>query len=139
MRSEAEEAVKTLMAQVNNDRANSPAGIVLSLHRDQGGEFMSDSFTKHLAEKGVYKTTAAGYEPNAKKSGITSRYSQTKTALPTRRQQALNHLVGSSRLRLSAILWSRCRFREVSSDTIRNKGNGGQKNTCTQECFHAQS
>ena len=64
-KSEAEEALKILLAQVNNDHANFPTEIIFRLHSDQGGEFMSDSFKKYLLEKGIHKTTTAGYDPNA--------------------------------------------------------------------------
>ena len=39
---EASEAVKRLLAQVNNDHANMPTEIRFRLHSDQGGELNSD-------------------------------------------------------------------------------------------------
>ena len=65
LKSEADEAIKVLLAQINNDHANFPSELIFRLHSDQGGEFMSAKLTKYLLEKGIYKTTTAGYDPNA--------------------------------------------------------------------------
>ena len=65
LKSEVAEALKILLAQVNNDHANFPTEIIFRLHSDQGGEFMSESLEKYLLEKGIPKTTIAGYDPNA--------------------------------------------------------------------------
>ena len=61
---EAPEAVKRLLAQVNNDHANFPTEIIFRVHSDQGREFISKEFQKFLVDKGILPTTTAGYDPN---------------------------------------------------------------------------
>ena len=39
---EAEEEIKKLLAQINNDHANFPTELVFRIHSDKGGEFMSE-------------------------------------------------------------------------------------------------
>ena len=61
---EAEEEIKKLLAQINYDHANFPTELVFRIHSDKGGEFMSEKFIKWCADKGIHKTTTAGYDPN---------------------------------------------------------------------------
>ena len=61
---EAEGESKKLLARIDNDHANFPTELVFRFHSDKEGEFMSDSFKKYLSEKGIHKTTTAGYDPN---------------------------------------------------------------------------
>jgi len=61
---EAEEEIKKLLAQINNDHANYPTELIFRLHSDKGGEFMSEKFKKWCADQGIHKTTTAGYDPN---------------------------------------------------------------------------
>ena len=59
---DAEEEIKKLLAQINNDHANYPTELIFRLHSDKGGEFMSEKFKKWCADQGIHKTTTAGYE-----------------------------------------------------------------------------
>ena len=61
---EATKAVQHLLAQVNNDHANFPTEIVFRLHSDQGSEFTNKELTDFCADKGIHKTSTAGYDPN---------------------------------------------------------------------------
>ena len=56
--------IKKLLAQINYDHANFPTELVFRIHSDKGGEFMSDKFVKWCADKGIHKTSTAGYDPN---------------------------------------------------------------------------
>ena len=62
---EATEAIKQLLAQINNDHANYPAELIFRMHSDLGGEFTSQEFKKFLIDKGILPTITAGYDPNA--------------------------------------------------------------------------
>ena len=62
---EAADALKKLLAQINNDHANYPNEIIFRVHSDQGGEFTSKELKNFLIEKGMLPTTTAGYDPNA--------------------------------------------------------------------------
>jgi len=62
---EATDAIKRLLAQINNEHANYPTEIIFRFHSDQGGEFMSRTLKEYLIDKGIKPTTTAGYDPNA--------------------------------------------------------------------------
>ena len=62
---EAGQTFKHVMAQVNNDHSNFPSEVVFRLHSDRGGEFLSEDLIKWCDDKGIHKTTTAGYDPNA--------------------------------------------------------------------------
>ena len=89
-KSEAADAVKRLLAQVNNDHANYPTEIIFRVHSDQGGEFMNEDLEEYCADKGIHKTSTQGYDPNANSAetsvGIIkrrSRYLLSGNRLPT--------------------------------------------------------
>ena len=51
--------------QVRNDHARLPRDIVYRLHSDLGGEFMDSKLINYCDFHGIFKTTTAGYDPNA--------------------------------------------------------------------------
>ena len=87
---EAATAIKHLLAQINNDHANFPTELVFRLHSDKGGEFMNEELDEYCNERGIHKTSTAGYDPNANPAettvGILSRrgrYLLSGARLPT--------------------------------------------------------
>ena len=62
---EAPVAIKHLLAQVNNDHASFPTELVFRLHSDRGGEFMNEELNQYCLDRGIHKTSTAGYDPNA--------------------------------------------------------------------------
>jgi hypothetical protein len=62
---EAPQAIKALLAQINNDHANFPNEIIFRLHSDKGLEFMNEELNDYCLKHGIHKTSTAGYDPNA--------------------------------------------------------------------------
>ena len=58
-KSEAPNAIKHLLAQINNDHANYPTELVFRLHSDQGGEFMSIAMGRLCTEFGLTHETSS--------------------------------------------------------------------------------
>ena len=85
---EAATAVKHLLAQINNDHANFPTELVFRIHSDKGGEFINEELNKYCIERGIHKTTTAGYDPNA---------NPAETAVGTLKRRA-RYLLSGARL-----------------------------------------
>ena len=66
---DATEAVKRLLAQVRDDHASLPQGVVFRAHSDRGQEFLSADLEAHCARLGIRRTTTAGYDPSANGAG----------------------------------------------------------------------
>ena len=86
---EAVEAVKELVAQVKYEHGGVPK--VLRLHSDKGSEFINDELRRWCADKMIFKTSTAGYDPNGNASaenGVgylkrNARYLLARQRLPT--------------------------------------------------------
>ena len=84
------EAIKHLLAQINNDHANFPSEIIFRCHSDLGTEFMNAELASYCAKHGIHKTSTAGYDPNANSAETTvgtlkrrARYLLSGARLPT--------------------------------------------------------
>ena len=67
-KAEAAEAVKGLLAQINDDHASLPHTLYFRLHSDRGGEFLSEELNKYCRDHAIHKTTTQGHDPNANAS-----------------------------------------------------------------------
>ena len=56
-KAEAAEAVKTLLAKVNDDHGGLPHELVFRLHSDKGGEFLSEDLQQYCRDHAIRKTT----------------------------------------------------------------------------------
>ena len=54
-----------MLAQINNDHSNFPTELIFRLHSDKGGEFINEDLKQYCLDKGIHKTSTAGYDPNA--------------------------------------------------------------------------
>ena len=67
-KAEAADAVKELLAQINDDHASLPHTLYFRLHSDRGGEFLSEELREYCRQHAIHKTTAQGNDPNANAS-----------------------------------------------------------------------
>ena len=64
-KAEATEAIKLLLAKINDDHGNLPHTLYFRLHSDRGGEFLSEELKKYCRDHAIHKTTTQGHDPNA--------------------------------------------------------------------------
>ena len=64
-KAEATEAIKGLLAKINDDHGNLPHTLHFRLHSDRGGEFLSEELNKYCREYAIHKITTQGHDPNA--------------------------------------------------------------------------
>ena len=91
-KAEAADAVKTLLAKVNDDHGNLPHTLFFRLHSDKGGEFLSGELNQYCWDHAIHKTTTQGHDPNANATAETGvgilkrrcRYLLLGSRLPTR-------------------------------------------------------
>ena len=91
-KTEAPDAIKALLAKVNDDHGNLPHTLFFRVHSDRGGEFVNDELEKYCLEHAIHKTTTQGHDPNANASaeravGVLKRrcrYLLSGSRLPTR-------------------------------------------------------
>ena len=62
---EATDAVKTLLAKVNDDHGNLPHTLFFRLHSDRGGEFLSSELSQYCKDHAIHRTLTQGHDPNA--------------------------------------------------------------------------
>jgi hypothetical protein len=62
---EAAKAIQRLLAHINYDHGNYPYELIFRLHSDCGGEFVNKELDHFCTERGIHKTTTAGYDPDA--------------------------------------------------------------------------
>ena len=67
-KAEAAEAIKGLLAKVNDDHGNLPHTLFFRLHSDRGGDFVNDELEAYCREHAIHKTTTQGHDPNANAS-----------------------------------------------------------------------
>ena len=67
-KAEATEAIKGLLAKINDDHGNLPHTLYFRLHSDRGGEFLSEELKSYCRDHAIHKTTTHGYDPNANAS-----------------------------------------------------------------------
>ena len=65
LKSEAPDALKSVLAKVNNDHGNLPHTLYFRLHSDRGGEFVNDELEAYCRDHAIHKTTTQGHDPNA--------------------------------------------------------------------------
>ena len=91
-KAEAAEAVKMLIAQVNDDHGGLPHELVFRLHSDKGGEFLSEDLQQYCRDHAIHNTTTQGHDPSANATAETGvgvlkrrcRYLLTGSRIPTR-------------------------------------------------------
>ena len=91
-KAEAAEAVKMLLAKVNDDHGGLPHELAFQLHSDKGGEFLSEDLKRYCRDRAAHKTTTQGHDPSANataESGVgvlkrRCRYLLIGSRLPTR-------------------------------------------------------
>ena len=64
-KSEAADAIKGLLAQVNDDHAGLPHTIIHRLHSDRGTEFVNHELNAYCKLHAILQTTTQGHDPNA--------------------------------------------------------------------------
>ena len=64
-KSEATEAIKGLLAKVNDDHAGLPHTIYFRLHSDRGTEFVNQELQAYCRQHAIHQTTTQGSDPNA--------------------------------------------------------------------------
>ena len=106
-KSDAEAAVKRILARVRDDLGRLPASMPHRLHSDQGGEFLSTSLQSYCDQHGIRRTTTAGYDPSGNGAG--------ESAVGFVKRKARQLLTGSGLLSnwwgvasLAAASYSRC-------------------------------
>ena len=67
-KAEATEAIKGLLAKINDDHGNLPHTLYFRLHSDRGGKFLSEELARYCREHAIHKTTTQGHDPNANAS-----------------------------------------------------------------------
>ena len=67
-KAEATEAIKGLLAKINDDHGNLPHTLYFRLHSDRGGEFLSEELKSYCRDNAIHKTTTQGHDPNANAS-----------------------------------------------------------------------
>ena len=68
-KAEATEAVTRMLAHVRDDHGTCPHGAVFRVHSDRGQEFLTHELEKFCADRGIRRTTTAGYDPSANGAG----------------------------------------------------------------------
>ena len=64
-KAEATEAIKGLLAQINDDHGNLPRTLHFRLHSDRGGEVLSEEFVRYCREHAIHKITTQEHDRNA--------------------------------------------------------------------------
>ena len=64
-KSEAPDAIKTLIAQMNDEHGSIPHTIFFRIHSDRGGEFVNDDLKRYCLQHAIRRTTTQGHDPNA--------------------------------------------------------------------------
>ena len=91
-KAEAPDAIKGILAKVNDDHGNLPHTLYFRLHSDRGGEFVNQQLETYCREHAIHKTTTQGHDPNANASAESavgvlkrrSRYLLSGSRLPTK-------------------------------------------------------
>ena len=64
-KSEATEAIKGLLAKVNDDHAGLPHTLYFRLHSDRGTEFTNQELQAYCRQRAIHQTNTQGSDPNA--------------------------------------------------------------------------
>ena len=121
-KSEAAEAIKTLLANINDDHAGLSHTLCFRLHSDSGTEFVNQELSAYCREHAIHRTTTQGHDPNANAPA-----EQASGCLKRRCRYLLSGarsdpIFESRRPRSSSARASRCRRWELSLNPVWHTG-----------------